>query len=120
MTYSVKEIYYTLQGEGAQVGRAAERSLLVTAVLEQRALDLRVEVGGRDGAPDPPEGLADAVREALHDGRSGEQAWRLQVIIGRVDSRLERLVPTRERRGRGHGDLERLELVEGQAQLARH
>ena len=23
MTYSVKEIYYTLQGEGAQAGRAA-------------------------------------------------------------------------------------------------
>ena len=23
MTYSVKEIYYTLQGEGAQTGRAA-------------------------------------------------------------------------------------------------
>ena len=25
MTYSVKEIYYTLQGEGAQTGRPAEK-----------------------------------------------------------------------------------------------
>ena len=55
MTYSVKEIYYTLQGEGAQTGRAAV--FLRFAGCNPAA---SARTPGRDPSEEPPDPMIEA------------------------------------------------------------
>jgi 7-carboxy-7-deazaguanine synthase (Cx14CxxC type) len=94
MTYRVKEMYYTLQGEGAQVGRAAvfcrfascnlwtgrekDRARAVCKFCDTDFTGIGGTGGGRFGTP---QALAEAVQAAWH-GQPDEQATPYVVCTG--------------------------------------
>ena len=88
MTYSVREIYYTLQGEGAQTGRPAVFLRFAGCNLwsgrEQHRADAicrfcDTEFVGTDGPGggkfDTPEALSEAVNIAWPEGAAGTQKY---------------------------------------------
>lgn len=95
MTYSVKEMYYTLQGEGAQTGRAAvfcrfsgcnlwtgrekDRSRAICQFCDTDFVGTDGPGGGKFSTP---EALATAVAEAWTGSRSSEGVAPLVVCTG--------------------------------------
>src|ERR1700753_1672504 len=91
MTYSVKELFYTLQGEGAQAGRAAvfcrfAGCNLWTGREEDRATAVctfcDTDFVGTDGAGGGKFDSADNLAEAIAEKWVGEDRGRLVVFTG--------------------------------------
>ncbi len=94
MTYSLKEVYYTLQGEGAQTGRAAVFARFAGCNLWSGREDDRAsaacwfcdtEFVGTDGPGGgrwkQPAELAEALRACWTDGTGGEPGGRPYVVF---------------------------------------